>query len=364
MISGYVVYRWQLFVYEIKHWLAQLSSMMLFLVMILGSAIPVLFYLALIGFGMLVEKNMAVNDAMLFVASVCLFQSVILDVCKSAIRGTRFTEFNRCLPPKNWLTYGCDCGLVMLCNPLVLLNLLLIFAVGVAHWAELQHMLLFLLLQIVLTRMIFSSALRAYLLITCCFLLSYIPLFTEIETALVVFLLLATGLMFLPSIKLNRPLRRYSAWWFWFDFWRENMRAPLLVMAVSILILYGANGFVQQRPDLSNIVFLVTGQLLILVVSGLQVELNKLQADHSEFYDLYQSVASFYWIKNGFLVGAGVLILVLFGLVSGKPAYGLLPFFMLLGCFWVARHKPAYLVYSWLLSCVCLALLQYFVMFR
>lgn len=362
MISSYVGYRWQLFAYEIKHWLAQLSSMMLFLVAMLGMAIPVLFYLSLVGFGMLAEKKMVINDAMLFVSSMLLFQTVILDVSKGAIKGNRFTEFNLSLTTKSWLTRGCDCWLAMLCNPMVLLNLLLLGSAGVTHWADLQHMLLFLLLQIVLTTMIFSSVFRTYAVIACCFLLSYLPLLPVLEISLLVVLILAAVLTFVPPVKLNIVLNSYSAWAFWLDFWKTNIRVPRLVLAVSILTLFIAHGIELQRPDLSNIVFLIAGQFLVLVVSGLQVELNKLQAEHSAFYIFYQNVASFSRVRDVMLVGAALLIFVLLCFVSSKPTYGTLQFLMLLFCFWVARHRSAYLVYSWLLSCTFMALFQHFVM--
>ena len=364
MISSYLGYRWQLFACEIKHWLAQLSGVMLLLLAVLGTAIPVLLYLVMVGFGMLAEEKFAVDDAILFVASILLFQSVILDVCQSAITGAQFNEFNASLTTNSWLIRSSDCALAILCNPMVLLNLLLLSSAGVAAWIELQHMLLLLLLQIVLTIMIFSSAFRTYLIIACCFLCSYMPFFTAIDITLLVVLMFSIGCTITPTVTFNIAFKQYSTWAFWLDFWRINRRVPVLVLAVSILTLFIAHGFEQQRPDLSEVAFLVAGQFLILVTSVLQVELNKLQAEHSAFYQVYVGVVAFSRARDLLLVAAVLLIFVLLWLVSAKPGYGFLQFLMSLCCLWVARRKSAYLIYSWLVSCALMALLQHVVMAR
>ncbi|WP_448567674.1 DUF6136 family protein [Thalassotalea ganghwensis] len=360
MISSYLVYRWQLFIYEIKHWLAQLSGMTLFLVTVLGTALPVLFYFAMVGFGMLAKRSLEPNDATLTIAGILLFQTIFLDMSKSAIKGARYKKFNASLTEKRWLMVGCDALLTLLCNPMILLNLLLLASVKVMHWSTIPHMFLFLLVQIVLTLLIFKSPLKGYLLIICCFFLSVISIIHEIEVTILIILMMTIGLYFFPSLKLNIALKKYSVWAFWLDFWRANIRVPLFVLALTAMILFIAQGFVLQRPDLSNIVFLVSGQFLVLVVCGLQVELNKIKAEHANFYHLYQTIPAFSKARDWLLVLFGLMIFSVFTFVSGKPTYAFCQFLMLLWCLWVTKRKAAYLIYNWLLSSVLMVFLSVF----
>jgi len=359
MITSYIGYRGQLFLYEIKHWLSQLSGMALCLVCLLGPAIPVLFYLALLGLGMLLEQEMEVSQALLFMVCLLLFQTVILDLCKDAIKGLRFQQFTDSLTVKSWLVRSCDCFLATVFNPMVLLNVLVISSVSTAYWSQIDHMMLFLVLQILVSVAIFLSPLKTYLLITLTFLLSLVQIAASVEIALLAILMLGVVLFLIPFPKLALQFNHYPAWFFWLDFWWANIRMPMLVLTVSVISLLIAFGFVQQRPDLANTIFLVAGQFLVLLVSGLQVELNKLMQNNLAFFKLYQEVAGFCVVKDLVLAIAGLFVFVLFSYVSSSMLSGAMHFIILMCCFLVARQRPTYLLLTWLLSCVFVVLLQY-----
>lgn len=358
VISSYISYRFQLFRFEIKHWLAQLSGLTLFLVGILGSAIPVVFYLALLGFGMLFENKLTITEAMLFVAGLLLLQTVCLGLCKAAITGQRFIAFTQSLTDKVWLAKISDILLASLCNPLLLLNIILIGSVNIKHWLNIPHMFLLLLLQFLFSVMVFTSSRQLYIVLALLFVAAQTEFIPSIEVGLVIPFILLAVFYFIPKTPLifkgkqSQKVTAYSAYNFWLDFWHQHSRIPLLVLAVTGLSLLISYSFVQQRPDLAPFVFLFCGQLLVLVVSTLPLELSRQIKHNQHFYALFTVFPGFNLIKNLFLVAAGLLVFMLFAVVSASAGMALVHFFVLLGCFYIVKIKPKYLIFLWLFSFV------------
>lgn len=358
MISRYISYRFVLFRFEIKHWLAQLSGLSLFLVGILGSAIPVVFYLALLGFGMLFENKLSITEAMLFVAGLLLLQTVCLGFCKAAITGQRFIAFTLSLTDKAWLAKLTDILLASLCNPLLLLNIILIGSVNIKHWIDIPQMLLLLLLQILFSVRAFTSSRQLYVILALLFVAAQTEVIPSIEVGLLLPLLLLALFQLMPKIslmfnsQLSHKVTAYSAYNFWLDFWLQNIRIPLLVLAVTGISLLISHSFVQQRPDLAPFVFLFCGQLLVLVVTALPLELSRQIQNNQHFYTLFAVFPAFNLIKNLFLVAAGLLVFMLFAFVSASLGMALVHFSVLLGCFYIVKIKPKYLIFVWLFSFV------------
>ncbi|WNO60762.1 DUF6136 family protein [Rheinheimera sp. MMS21-TC3] len=358
MISRYISYRFELFRFEIKHWLAQLSGLSLFLVGILGSAIPVVFYLTLLGFGMLFENKLTINEAIFFAATVLLFQTVCLGLCKAAITGQRFIAFTLSLTDKAWLAKLTDILLASLCNPLLLLHIILIGSVNIKYWLNFPHMFLLLLLQILFSIMAFISAKQLYVVLALLFVAAQTELIPSIEVGLLIPLLLLALFQLMPKIslmfksQLRHKVTAYSAYNFWLDFWRQHSRIPLLVLAVTGISLLISHIFVQQRPDLAPFVFLFCGQLLVLVVSALPLELSRQIQNNQHFYALFAIFPAFNLIKNLFLVVAGLLVFLFFAFISASLGMALVHFSMLLGCFYIIKTRSNYLIFAWLFSFV------------
>ncbi|MGI5309539.1 DUF6136 family protein [Rheinheimera sp. WS51] len=358
VISRYISYRFELFRFEIKHWLAQLSGLSLFLLGILGSAIPVVFYLALLGFGMLFENKLTKSEAMHFVAGLLLFQTVCLGLCKAAITGQRFITFTQSLTDKVWLAKLTDILLACLCNPMLLLHIILIGSVNIKHWIDIPHMLLLLLLQIVFSIMAFTSSRQLYLALALLFVVAQTEFILSVELGLLLPLLLLALFQLMPKIsvmfksQLRHKVTAYSAYNFWLDFWRQHSRTPLLVLAVTGISLLISHSFVQQRPDLAPFVFLFCGQLLVLVVTALPLELNRQIKNNQHFYTLFAIFPAFNMIKNLFLVVAGLLVFLLFAFISASLVMALVHFSVLLGCFYIIKTRPNYLIFAWLFSFV------------
>ena len=90
---SYFRLRKQIFVHEVKHWLQQVQHLLVLTVIFLGTALPALFYGALLGYGIILDNKGSVLHSLMIAWSIMVVQCIILLLSKSAILGSRYQYF-------------------------------------------------------------------------------------------------------------------------------------------------------------------------------------------------------------------------------------------------------------------------------
>lgn len=392
---NYFRLRKAIFVNEIKHWLKQIEHLFIVLIIFLGTALPALFFMALLAFGIILDNQSSPTQLFIIVWCMLLTQSLTILFCKPAILGSSYNMFLESQTPKRYIKYIADSIFALVCSPLLIILLFLLGSVHPMHWSNIPHgFLLCFLLGVVIFSCMFNNA-RVYLFL---FLgLMSIPMMSVLMFSLTQGLVFLLALAFVinicaqfwrtPSLHIN--FRLPVSLQFWFSIYvghlpfinqnrsfnnnpssnkkqktsyksRSSDKPNALVTSIaisSLIILMGQYSAINLT-EYKSVVYFISGQLLVLICTSLQLSINKLKNQYSLFFSAYIRSNSLLLGQFLFSCGLSILLLVVFGVLfaGAQVVVHLLSVFI---CIYIAHRYSAFFVVGWLGSCALTAFILY-----
>ena len=298
---GYFTLRKQIFVHELKHMLRQIRHLLLFSIMFLGTAVPVLLFLSLLAFGVILDNDTSTTQAMFVAWAVLLAQTLMLIITKQAILGSRY-QFYLCTLEKNAVKRViADFALAFLCNPLVILFVFILLSISPTRWADIPHAFLFLGLMLGGSYVVLYKPKGLFWFLGA--VLCSIPLLSSqsLEFGLLVFciiqvlclVLFSGNHSFSSKISFSLPIE----WMFWLSlligvnnstsassasaYKANNLLNACAVSLILIIMTYYSE---QSLPTYSQAVIFIGAQFIVLCTASLQISTQKLMSTYPLFF--------------------------------------------------------------------------------
>lgn len=367
MLLSYIRLRKSIYSEEIRHWLKQIQHLFVVTVIILGTALPALFFFTLLAYGVILDNQSTSYQLLILTWSLLLSQSILLMLCKQAILGARYHYFLRSLEPSLAARRLSDILLALLSSPFLLLLLFVIINIDVANWPQLAHG--FLLLALLVNGMMCSVYRQnkmhwalAGMLIAIPFLSAYSfisALFFQV--GFLIFVQLAPSTLFAHFSIRGFRLPIYCSIWLQACLGNKvtegseiqsRTNGLTLVSASVLLVIVLTEYCAINLPTYNNVVYFIGTSLIILLCTSLQLSVTKSIETHSLFFQQFLWSRTFalmqYWVTFSVLATAigmasivfehwQVLILFLSGLI----------------CLYFAKRLPTFFIAGWLLSVIC-----------
>jgi hypothetical protein len=346
---------------------------MLLAVFFLGTAIPALLFGALLAFGVILDNSSPVLQLIFIVWVLVLTQSLIFALFKQAVLGSRYTLFLVAHEATNKTRYLCDCGLALLCNPVILLLLLTLGCISPVDWSSIPQG--FLLLYMLGLSMFFSMykpmANNIFLGLS----LLIIPLLNGLSLNLALTILcvcqLAIGLLyrFVANLRFSISEVLPVAMSFWLLLTqgsqgeinkRSGQRHNRLFIAIIIAALFIVitHYCASQLPQFAFAVHLIGVQFVVLASASIQLSINKTVKQYPLFFELYNTQPSFrilqFWVSSA----VSVIMLGIAVFVFNAP---LIMFNLLVAliCIIVAKRSSRLFIISWLSTGLLMSVLLF-----
>ena len=120
------------------------------LLLVLGAALPAAAFTMLYGFGLLFDSGTGMSSLMLTSWLILLLQTLWIALLRSGILGASYKLWFACLPTPSWLVYMSHFVLCSFVNIMLWPILIILLNIELAHWHELGHIFVFLLIQLAL----------------------------------------------------------------------------------------------------------------------------------------------------------------------------------------------------------------------
>ncbi|MFT6267976.1 MAG: hypothetical protein ACJAVV_000781 [Alphaproteobacteria bacterium] len=370
---GYISLRRQVFSYEIKHLHKQIKQFMMLAVFFLGTAIPALFFAALLAFGIVLDNESSVSQLLFISWALLMTQNMMLMLFKQAILGSRYGFFVasfHCRKVKPWL---CDIGFAMLCNPILILYLFVIGSIEPQDWPQIPHG--FVLLYLLSSGMLMSlykpqsslvflglalivipivneqSLLFGLFMFCCCQLASLLFYYFRVQNFMVINILLPAPLTFWLSLARGS---KFSA----MQTSRSGHKHNTLLIACSMatLVTVMASYSAHQLPQYSLVVHAIGGSFIILATASLQLSIRKIIALYPLFFKIYLDNPSFsrlqYWVS-----AAATFIMLFIAAAFFKSMLVIAYLIPAAVCILIAQKYPRIFIITWITTSVLTGLL-------
>ena len=366
-LLAYFKLRLQIFAFEIKHWSKQLEQALLLVSLFMGVAIPVLFYLLLLAFGAFLSDDTSTKQAALIAYSLILTQSILLQIFRAGILGSRYTLFLNTVSTSAKRRSVASVLLSGIANPLMGILVFILLSIEFTQWHKVPQGFALLSLQVMSTYLVLNQVKRFNISLAVSFLALLAVWFwpSNLDTWVVIagfhFVMLASHLApssltslipNLPPIKLANSIK------LWFGIFvhksaSNSSNTPLLLLSGCVLLLLMSVYSAQQLPQyVQNISFIVL-QFLVVLCVALQLSINRLFAEHRLFFAQYTELNSKFLTKQFLpvVLSLSIVLLVHFGIFSDfKTLLIQVPFALI--CLACAKRYPSMLIITWVLCII------------
>lgn len=344
--SLYVTLRFRCFNHELSLLLQQLRQLLLWLLVFLGPALAALLFTILLALGLLYQADTPVRQQLLLCWALLCGQSLLIELYRDAIIGRRYQLFLQSLAPGNGQRRTADLLLLLCCQPILICHLLVLSMANFSQWQSVVPQLAFLLLQGLFAVALLYCGSRVLVLLALC-----LPLLLLLAPAT-----LASGLMLLagglglaiiwPGKAMRCHFDTTSPLRFWLRLWLSQAqqlfsRILLLMLALTLTLIS-----INQRPDLSAGIALLSGLLLLLISCSMQLSINKLLTQYALFFRQYPPQLCHWQFLAPLLLAAGSIGLLCLLTLQWPLSWQLLP--ALIICLGVARYQPKWFIAGWL----------------
>lgn len=363
---AYLHLRRQVFKHEVKHLRKQIEQFMLLTFVFLGTALPAFFFAVLLAFGIVLDNESSVSQTLLIVWAIIVTQSLILLLFKQAILGSRYTLFLHAFERANVNRYACDLILAIVCNPILLMYLVVIGSIDFYFYKGISHA--FLLLYMLVSSMLIAIYKTHINTLFLAIALLCIPLVNNLSLNAALIALCASQLICLVLARFT-PLDRFSLsrsmpapLYFWLSLCtgspvhsssRSNHKnSPLLAsVAFAILFIIMADYSAQELPQYSQVVYMIAAQFVVLACASIQLTTSKIMRQHNLFFAMYCHNSSIsvlqYWVS----FAAAVIMLTAAALVFGNALVMVYCLPALISIIF-AKHSPRLFLIIWLSACL------------
>lgn len=369
---GYFALRRQIFVYELKHMLRQIEHLVLFVIAFLGTAIPVLFFLSFLAFGIILDNDSSTSQLLFIVWALVMTQSMLLLLAKQAILGSRYRYYLTNLERGFGKRLLADSMLALTCSPILLLYVFVLVSIAPGYWIKIPHGFLLLLLLLGTFVCLYKpQGLFWFLGLTLC----CIPLLSSqsLVLALICFCIIQVLIILVFMVCKSNFSSFYIAlpieWMFWLSLSvgsyaglsqtsgsGQKPNSLLSVCAISILLIIMTHYSAAHLPEFISNVNFIGAQLIVLASASLQLSTHKIIHTYPLFFASYLSNPSIakrqYWVSI-----ATTFILLLVAAFVLSRFIVLLHLLSALLCIYSAKRAPKFFIATWLISSLCLALL-------
>lgn len=370
---GYFSLRKQIFVHELKHMLRQIEHLLLFIIAFLGTAIPALLFISLLAFGVILDNDSSSTQLLFIVWALIMTQSVLLQLAKQAILGSRYHLYLTSLEQGFAKRISADFILGLICNPIIFLYLFVLISIAPQHWIEIPHgfLLLFLLFVGSLVCIYKPKGLYTFLVLSMC----SIPLLSSqsFVFGLSVFCILQvlSILVFMTRKPLfsSLPLTLPVEWMFWLSLCLgsglardksslkgQKSNSLLSACAVASLLIIMTHYCASNLPEYVEAVTFIGAQFIVLSTASLQISIHRIIDTYPLFFASYLAHPAIsraqYWVS----AAASFTMLMIASVVLGS----FIVLFHLLSallCIYCANRLPKFFIAAWLISSALLGML-------
>jgi hypothetical protein len=337
---SYFRLRKQIFVHEVKHWLQQVQHLLVLTVIFLGTALPALFYGALLGYGIILDNKGSVLHSLMIAWSIMVVQCIILLLSKSAILGSRYQYFLLSIQIGRVKSFAVDAWFACL------------YRVKTLVW----FLALCLLSNVLIMGDLLPVNIKlASALIFYAFLLLVIFVMSLLTKSLAMPKILTLPIQY--NIWLTMTLSSQSA--------QSNgnrsankMNSFLMCAAFCAILLMMGSYSESNLPAFKNIVHFITGQLLVLACIGLQLSIDKTVKVHALFFEQYKVrdkwLLAQYWVS----LSVALFVLATAALLFSAPIMLLHVLALVFSLLFLKRYS-AFLMVAWLCSSAILGLIVF-----
>jgi hypothetical protein len=378
---SYFRLRKQIFVHEVKHWLQQVQHLLVLTVIFLGTALPALFYGALLGYGIILDNKGSVLHSLMIAWSIMVVQCIILLLSKSAILGSRYQYFLLSIQIGRVKSFAVDAWFALLCSPFLIMLGVILLSIELEYMSKFLHGFVLFFIQLAL---IFACLYRVKTLVwflALCLLSNVLimgdllPVNIKLASALIfyAFLLLVIFVMSLLTKSLAMPTIltlpiQYNIWLTMTlssqsaqsngNRSANKMNSFLMCAAFCAILLMMGSYSESNLPAFKNIVHFITGQLLVLACIGLQLSIDKTVKVHALFFEQYKVrdkwLLAQYWVS----LSVALFVLATAALLFSAPIMLLHVLALVFSLLFLKRYS-AFLMVAWLCSSAILGLIVF-----
>ena len=371
--------RKQVFIHEVKHWLKQVEHLFILTVIFLGTALPALFYGALLGYGIVLDNTASSLHSLMIIWSLLVVQSIILQLCASAILGSRYLLFLQSVEPRVLKQRAIDIYFGLLCSPLLIMLGFILGSIESLHWGKFLHGFVLFALQFALSIVcLYKPKVLVWFLglsLVAVIVLGHGLELTLISCLYVLIILLVSVYILLPFLhRILAPNLRLlpSRLTIWLSMTSSSTGSAqgarsitkpnallMFIGFITILMVMGKYASINL-PEYTKTVQFITGQFLVLACASLQLSINKTLQRYSYFFAQYMPSGHFnltqYWVSI-------VAALCTFFAASLLFSSSLLLSHMLalLFCLMFIKRYASYFMLVWLVSTGLLGLFVFWV---
>lgn len=354
MTIKYALLRKQIFDQELKQIFAQVKQFGLLLIVFLGTAVPVLFFVMLLGFGIVLNNKGSALGSLIIVWGLLLTQSVLLLTFKKAILGSEFYLYLSSLNVGKGYKTSITVLLTLYCHPLLLIHVFILASIDPRRWVDVPHGFVFLALQIICTMLILCKESTVYWFLGLSFLWlglgSYFSAFASLTLIehLYSYVFLCMLSLFLPSkiaqIRLNlSPFIRLWMNQFFAQHGLIQFQISLTLL-VSIMTMY-CN---IHLPQYASYINFLGAQIIVLASSSVQLMVNRQIARYTHFFHDQLSSPTLRYYQYLAPVMLGALMLFVFLAMQQQVNYWFVHMLALIGCIAIAKKWRTALIFGWL----------------
>lgn len=356
--------------YEVQHWLQQVKHVMVLTIIFLGTALPALFYGALLGYGIILDNASSPLHILMIVWSLLFIHSLILLMCKNAILGSRYKYFLETIQSISFRRITVDIWLGLICSPFLIMLGVILAAVEFEHWHKFTHGFTLFVLQLVLTFVCLyrASALVWFLALS---LLSNLWLKSfELQSALTIYTFLLLLAFYLSSVITENFVPSIIAIPAKYKLWlsitlsgssklssaanNHNKTNSLLMCSAfcAILLMMGSYA-ASNLPDYQQAVHFMTAQLLMLACLSLQISIDKAIKHYALFFAQFMPDNKLYIAQYWVCISTAFVMLFIASLVFNS-AVAFVHLFTLGFCLLFLKRYSSFLIVGWLSTSVIL----------
>lgn len=373
---GYFSLRKQIFVHELKHMLRQIEHLLLFSIAFLGTALPALLFISLLAFGVILDNDSSSTQLLFIVWALLITQSMILQLAKQAILGSRYHLYLISLEQGFAKRFTADFILGLFCNPIIFLYMFVLMSIAPQRWVEIPHgfLVLFLLFVGSLVCIYKPRGLYTFLLLAMC----SIPLLSAYSFVFGLFVFCILQVLCILIFLTHKPLfSSFSLplpveWMFWLSLCiggssgiaglkGQNSNSLLSACAVASLLIIMTHYSALNLPEYIPAVTFIGAQLIVLCTASIQISIHRIIHTYPLFFAGYLEVSSIsrsqYWVSTA----TSLTMLLLASFVLGSLII-MLHMLSALFCIYCAKRLPRFFIAGWLMSNALLGILIFTVL--
>ena len=399
----YFYLRKKLFAEDIKLWLKQVEHLLILSVIFLGTALPALFYLLLLAFGIVfkneptssIAEQTSVSHLLMIIWCMIAVQSIFLLLLRQFILSFHNQTFLNSLGVSQRLKVFTDLIFGVICSPCLVLCIVVIFNIAPENYIQIPHGFILLTLLILSLYMCLYKPITAqYSLLTMLVAIFLLPSIfpTHDQTTWSILTMLVICLLTSIVVELVNPwfqcrlrfqkngqgLLNYSTSVssvkrnLWFSIATEGKNLfpklgigqniqlqsmPFLLTIIGSSIVFIMTSYSAEKlPQFASVVYLIGTQVCLLFTTSLQLGIEQRAQKYALFLKSVKMTNTLNIASYILVLSYSVIVLCVFIVVSGR--YELLYCIItILALIAAAKYSKQFFIAAWVVTSLILTLL-------